>query len=124
MNKSFRLVIRGVINIILLLIFFVPFYWMALTAIKSLSQTLQSPPVFFVKSPQWDNFVTAFNEIEFMRFFKNSIIQTLGIIIAQLLTVVPAAYAFARYDFKGKGGGSGEAGQDELLMELVNKILI
>ena len=28
------------------------------------------------------------------------------------------------YDFKGKGGGSGEAGQDELLMELVNKILI
>lgn len=103
MNKSFRLVFRGIINIILLLIFFVPFYWMALTAIKSLSQTLQSPPVFFVKSPQWDNFVTAFNEIEFMRFFKNSIIQTLGIIIAQLLTVVPAAYAFARYDFKGKG---------------------
>ena len=28
------------------------------------------------------------------------------------------------YDFKGKGGGSGEAGQDELLLELVNKILI
>ena len=27
------------------------------------------------------------------------------------------------YDFKGKGGGSGEAGQDELLMELVSKIL-
>ena len=27
------------------------------------------------------------------------------------------------YDYKGKGGGSGEAGQEELLMELISKIL-
>ena len=27
------------------------------------------------------------------------------------------------YDFKGKGGGSGEASQGDLLMELVSKIL-
>ncbi|HAW06848.1 MAG TPA: hypothetical protein DCW40_03495 [Rikenellaceae bacterium] len=27
------------------------------------------------------------------------------------------------YDFKGKGGGSGEASQEELLMELVSKIV-
>ena len=27
------------------------------------------------------------------------------------------------YDYKGKGGASGEAGQDELLVELVARIL-
>lgn len=38
-----------------------------------------------------------------MHYLKNSVITTVGILVAQLLTVVPAAYAFARFDFKGKG---------------------
>lgn len=95
--------IRWILNIILILIFFIPFYWMALTAIKSLSQTLQSPPAFFVRIPQWHNFITAFQSIDFLFYFKNSVVSTLGILLAQLITVIPAAYAFARYNFTGKG---------------------
>ena len=92
-----------VANLMLLLIFFIPFYWMALTAVKTLGQTLQSPPVFWVTEPQFKNFVTAFQSIRFLHYFKNSVITTLGVLAAQLLTVVPAAYAFARYEFLGKG---------------------
>ncbi len=94
---------RGLINIILILIFFIPFYWMALTAIKTLGQTLQSPPVFWVSNPQFENFISAFQAIDFMHYLKNSVITTIGVLAAQLLTIVPAAYAFARYEFKGKG---------------------
>ena len=99
--------LRGIINIILLVLFFVPFYWMALTSIKTLGQTLQFPPSFFVLEPQWINFVKAVKAIPFVQYLKNSIIVTLGILVLQMITVIPAAYAFARYEFKGKKLGFG-----------------
>lgn len=103
MRKIVGISMRGIINIVLILIFFIPFYWMALTAIKTLGQTLQSPPVFWVSNPQFENFKSAFQAIDFMHYLKNSVITTIGVLAAQLLTIVPAAYAFARYEFKGKG---------------------
>ena len=72
---------RWIINLILFMIFFIPFYWMALTSIKTLGQTLQSPPVFWVSNPQFINFVTAFESIEFFHYFKNSVIVTVGVLI-------------------------------------------
>lgn len=35
-------------------------------------------------------------------YLKNSIIVVLSVILLQMLVVVPAAYAFAKYEFKGK----------------------
>ena len=99
--------VRGIINIILLVLFFVPFYWMALTSIKTLGQTLQFPPSFFVLEPQWINFTKAVKAIPFFQYLKNSIIVTLGILVLQMITVIPAAYAFARYEFRGKKLGFG-----------------
>ena len=59
---------RWILNVILLLIFFVPFYWMALTSIKSLSETMQFPPSFLVLSAQWSNFVQVFQEVDFLHY--------------------------------------------------------
>lgn len=93
---------RWILNVILLLIFFVPFYWMALTSIKSLSETMQFPPSFLVLSAQWSNFVQVFQEVDFLHYLKNSCIITAAIMIAQFATSIPAAYAFARYKFRGR----------------------
>lgn len=103
MKRIAKKSLRWGVNLILAVIFFVPFYWMALTAVKTLGQTLQSPPVFWVKEPQFQNFITAFQSIDFLHYFKNSVITTVGIMAAQLVTVIPAAYAFARFSFRGKG---------------------
>ena len=73
---------RWILNAILLLIFFVPFYWMALTSIKSLSETMQFPPTFLVLSAQWNNFVQVFQEVDFLHYLKNSCIITAAIMIA------------------------------------------
>lgn len=94
--------VRALINTVIFAIFFIPFYWMALTSIKTLGQTLQYPPSFWVSDPQWINFVKAIQAIPFVSFFKNSVIVTGGILILQMATIIPAAYAFARYRFKGK----------------------
>ena len=40
--------------------------------------------------------------MDFFHYLKNSIIITVGVLLMQLITMVPAAYAFAKYEFKGK----------------------
>jgi len=102
MHKYISKTTRTIFNVVLFLIFFIPFYWMAITSIKTLGETLAFPPKFWVSNPQWQNFKTALESIKFWGALKNSIITTMGILILQILTIVPAAYAFARYDFKGK----------------------
>lgn len=101
-NKILRKTGKILIYIFIIAVFFVPFYWMLLTAIKSVGETLKFPPTFWVKNPQWNNFSYAFNAIPFLKYIINSVIVTGAIIACQLVTVVPAAYAFARFHFKGK----------------------
>ena len=93
---------RTTINIIILCIFIFPFLWMVITSLKTLGQSLKLPPSLIVSDPQWENFATAFNAIPFMDMLKNSLITSFGILFCQAITVIPAAYAFAQYDFKGK----------------------
>lgn len=94
--------LRIIISVLLILIFLMPFYWMILTAFKTLGEVLRMPPKFWVDSLQWQNFRDAFTRINFLHYTRNSLIITLGTMIGQLVVVVPAAYAFARYQFKGK----------------------
>ncbi|WP_342561571.1 carbohydrate ABC transporter permease [Paenibacillus sp. FSL R7-0345] len=96
------LVLRILISVLLIVIFLTPFYWMILTAFKTLGEVLAMPPKFWVESLQWQNFKDAFTRIDFLHYTRNSLIITLGTLIGQVLVVVPAAYAFARFDFKGK----------------------
>lgn len=94
---------RLLVNLLLLTVFFIPFYWMAVTSVKTLGQTLKMPPVFWVDAPQWSNFVRAFNAIPFLHMLKNSVIVAVSILACQAVTVIPAAYAFARFRFKFGG---------------------
>ena len=102
MYKYISKTTRTLFNVVLILVFFIPFYWMAITSIKTLGETLAFPPKFWVTNPQWENFQTALESIKFWDALKNSIIVTIGILVFQVVTIVPAAYAFARYEFVGK----------------------
>ncbi|GAB6109933.1 carbohydrate ABC transporter permease [Fusibacter bizertensis] len=95
-------IIKLLINMLIVVIFFVPFYWMILTAFKTLEETVQFPPSFWVSHPQWENFLVALKAIPFMKFAINSVIVSISVMLLQFITVIPAAYAFARLKFKGK----------------------
>lgn len=60
------------------------------------------PPTLIPAAPQWINFVEAMQAGPFLLYARNSIIITVSIIVIQFIIMVPAAYAFARYEFKGK----------------------
>jgi len=87
----------------LVLVFALPFFWMLSTSLKTLPETMIFPPAWIPSSPQWENFAHAWTSGPFLHYFTNSLLIAVGILVFQMLTIVPAAYAFARYRFVGSG---------------------
>ena len=80
-----------------------PYYWMLLTSVKSYSAyNGEYVPAFFTATPTLQNYVSAFSEVPLARYFLNSIIFTVVTTGLMMLVIVPAAFAFARLEFKGK----------------------
>ena len=80
-----------------------PFYWMLLTSIKSYaSYNAEIVPKFFPTSPTFQNYIDAFSTVPLGKYFLNTVIFTLATTLLMLLIVIPAAYAFANFNFRGK----------------------
>lgn len=80
-----------------------PFYWMILTAIKSYGEyNAESIPGFIAKEPTLENFTNAFTAVPLADYFLNTLIFTLATTALMLAVIIPAAFAFARLEFKGK----------------------
>ncbi|MEE0968575.1 MAG: carbohydrate ABC transporter permease [Clostridia bacterium] len=80
-----------------------PFYWMILTSIKSYaSYNGEYIPKFFTLSPTLENYREAFTAVPLDRYFLNTIIFTVATTAVMMIVIVPAAYAFARMNFRGK----------------------
>ncbi len=80
-----------------------PFYWMVLTSFKSYgSYNSEYIPKLFTLSPTIENYISAFSEVDLVRYFGNTVIFTLFTTLLMLLVTILAAYAFARLKFKGK----------------------
>lgn len=94
-------------HIILLLVAFAmvfPFYWMVLTAFRS-SQEAFSPTFHWLPEvfTGLENFREALTKAPLLRFMGNGIVICAGILLVQLLTAIPCAYALAKYEFRGRG---------------------
>ena len=80
-----------------------PYYWMLLTSVKSYSSyNAEYVPTFFTLTPTLENYVSAFTQVPLARYFLNSIIFTVITTALMMAVIVPAAFAFARLQFKGR----------------------
>ena len=86
----------------------VPFVWMVSTSLKTPQETF-IPPNFFELRPTWipneivfTNYVQAWREVPFPRYFLNTIFISASIVFGVLITSCLAAYAFAKFDFPGR----------------------
>ena len=84
------------------IIFLGPFLWMVFTSFKPLAEALRLPPTFLPETWVPQNYADAWQSGPFLHYTKNSVIVTLSVVALQLLTIIPASYAFAKMDFKGK----------------------
>ncbi|MBQ6255403.1 MAG: carbohydrate ABC transporter permease, partial [Clostridia bacterium] len=80
-----------------------PFYWMLLTSVKSYSTyNAEYIPKFFTLAPTLQNYADAFTAVPLGRYFLNTVIFTLVTTGLMMIVIIPAAFAFARLEFKGK----------------------
>lgn len=80
-----------------------PFYWMLLTSIKSFgAYNSEYIPQFFTASPTFENYITAFTAVPLGKYFLNTLIFTVATTAIMMVVIIPAAFAFARLEFKGK----------------------
>jgi multiple sugar transport system permease protein len=88
--------------LVLTLITFGPLYWMFSSAIKSSIEIFQSPPTFWPLHPEWSNYVSAWNVLQYPLYFGNSLILAAGAVILQLLVSATAAFALSKLRPAGK----------------------
>jgi len=97
---------RNLVSHIVLVIFVIgalfPFYWMVATSVKTLSESLHSPPTWLPQHVNFKNYANAFHLAPFTRYFFNTLFIAGITVTCNLATSVLAAYSFAMTDFPGK----------------------
>lgn len=79
-----------------------PFFWMIVTSFRPAQEV-------FTESYSWlpqtftglSHYITAFEQAPMLRFMLNGVIVCLGVLVVQLLTAIPCAYALAKFEFRG-----------------------
>lgn len=84
------------------MIMLLPFLWMVLTSFKTYGETVQIPIVWFPETFTLENYEYVLNSMNFLLYYKNSVIMVVGVIAGQLLVCSLAGYAFARIPFRFK----------------------
>ena len=99
-SKSIIYALLAVWGIIVLF----PFYWMLLTSVKSYGEySSEAIPKFITLTPTFENYQLAFTAVPLADYFVNTIIFTVATTALMLIIIIPAAFAFSRLNFKGKG---------------------
>ena len=102
-----RRLIGMVISYVLLTIVGITFAFPLLWTVSSSLQTWQElrsyTPHIFPTTPQWSTYSDVFAAAPFGRWMLNSMLIALITITGTVLTATTTAYAFARFDFVGKG---------------------
>ena len=80
----------------------VPFLWMVSTGLKAPGSVLTIPPELFPKEPTLASFRKVMDVVPLGRMFINSLVVTVVVVTAQIVTGSLAAYAFARMRWRGR----------------------
>jgi len=92
----------NLIKLAVVLMFVFPFYWMVITSFKTYNESILFPPTLWPKQFTTEAYTLMLHKMKLLNYVKNSVIVTVCAIAIQMIVMIPAAYAFARYDFKGK----------------------
>lgn len=95
-------IVSTLLKIFVVLIFVFPFLWMISISLQTSAEISTFPATLLPSSPQFVNYVTAWLKAPFLTYLKNSILIVGSIIVANVIIMIPAAYAFAKYEFRGK----------------------
>lgn len=85
------------------LIFLAPFIWMVLTSLKPVDEVFTRELTLLpTRLALVENYTEALTRVPLLRYLWNGIVVCSAILVLQILVLLPAAYAFAKLEFRGK----------------------
>jgi len=100
MSRAWRVAAIATLIVVLILAL-TPYVWVVLTSIKTRVDALADAPVWLFQ-PTFAHYPEVFINKEYLPLVWNSLVVAVMTTFLSLLIGVPAAYVFARHDFKGK----------------------
>ncbi|MEJ6746880.1 MAG: carbohydrate ABC transporter permease [Yoonia sp.] len=114
MSKNFFMAtLLNVLVIVVVVVHAFPIIWIVMNSFKEAVDINAYPPVFLFK-PTLENYKVLFDladaeatnygtlKIDFLKPVLSSVIISVGAVLLSLIAGVPAGYALARFDFRGK----------------------
>jgi putative chitobiose transport system permease protein len=109
-RKSFRLrrhLVENIIWYIVLTLVAVitvfPFVWVLFTSFKGPTDPIFSvPPQLIPREPTFENYLRVWRLLPVARFYLNSIVVTVSVVVVNILFTSAAAYPLAKMKFKGR----------------------
>lgn len=89
--------------LVLGLTFALPFLWTLSTSLMTGQETRAVPPQALPEIPQWTNYVRVWAEQPMGVWLRNSALIAVTTVPGAVITSTLVAYAFARFDFPGRG---------------------
>lgn len=97
-SRAFVTLTLAVVSLLWLL----PYAWMVLTSFKTLPEIVTAPAAPLPAGLEWGAYAAVFEAMPVGRYFWNTTVMALGIAAIQIAVALPAAYALAKLDFKGR----------------------
>jgi multiple sugar transport system permease protein/raffinose/stachyose/melibiose transport system permease protein len=101
-HQSTRKISIRVLEILFMILWFLPLAWMVLTSLKLENEVITRTFSFFPENPTFANYTKAFGSTYILNWMANSAIVSLGAMFFTLVFDAPIAYAFAKIRFRGK----------------------
>jgi alpha-1,4-digalacturonate transport system permease protein len=95
-------VVRGTLLTVGALLMVAPIVWAGLSSFKTPSELAQSPPSLLPDRIAVGNYTEALGSFDFARYFLNSVVVTVAATALTLAINAMAAYALAKYNFRGR----------------------
>src|SRR3954449_1057490 len=102
--RTARTILSQTLLTLVALLFLTPIMWMVLTGIQRSAEVFTVPPKLFGSEIKLGNFAEAWNYLPFGRFIVNTIfVSSIGTAITLVASAL-SGYAFARLNFRFRGG--------------------
>lgn len=79
-----------------------PIIWLVLTSFRPLLEITSPRLILLPRDPTLQNYIDVFTRYKTTDYLTNSIIVSLGVVVTNLIIGPPAAYAMARFRFRGE----------------------
>lgn len=105
-SKSTQLMTTKILLVLLFLciifFFLAPLLWVLSLSFKTMPELFYVPPKLLPETFSFENYAQVLWRADIFMYLRNSFAIVGGTIIGTLLLIIPAAYGFSRFNFKGK----------------------